>query len=98
MFKGARLSALRNGHFYPQDIFLVLISVGGLVDPGPMCGRKDYANQKIQVTVFSRIFIKIKGIVDLIIIIIIIVLTHGGSTVHSHTNSTQNSEEEIQKN
>jgi hypothetical protein len=34
----------------PQEIFLVLISVRGWVDPGPQCDRKDYVNGKIPVT------------------------------------------------
>jgi hypothetical protein len=46
--KVVRLSTLLTGCFTPQEIFLVLISVRGCVDPNPQCGRKIYVNGKFQ--------------------------------------------------
>jgi hypothetical protein len=39
----------RAPRLYPQEIFLVLVSVRGWVNPKPYFGRKDYVNKKIPV-------------------------------------------------
>ena len=46
--KVVRLSALCASRLYPQEIFLVLMSVRGWVNPRAIVRMKDYANEKFQ--------------------------------------------------
>jgi hypothetical protein len=45
-----RLSALRTGRLYPQEMFLVLIFTGGLVDPRATVWSEGYMSLKNPVT------------------------------------------------